>query len=95
MLPWFTLATAIAATASIACANPLSARDDTSTDFSDFKLDSRLHRSFWGMAYTPQNSSNYPTCGDTIEEVAHDMQLLSQRVFLPFGIGECVTDLVL
>ena len=67
------------ALAAVGGASALSARDDNSTDFSDFKLDNRLHRSFWGMAYTPQNSSNYPTCGDTIEEVARDMQLLSQR----------------
>ena len=86
MLPLFTLATAVAAAASVASARSLSARDDNSTDFSDFKLDSRLHRSFWGMAYTPQNSSNYPTCGDTIEEVARDMQLLSQRKYLPSAL---------
>ena len=77
MFSLFSLAAA-AAVASGASASALSTRDN-STDFSDFKLDSRLHRSFWGMAYTPQNSSNYPTCGDTIEEVARDMQLLSQR----------------
>ncbi|PVG00457.1 glycoside hydrolase [Serendipita vermifera] len=40
--------------------------------------DSRLHRSLWGMAYTSESSSYYPQCGDTVEEVVKDVQLMSQ-----------------
>lgn len=40
--------------------------------------DSRLHRSLWGIAYTSEDSSYYPQCGDTIDEVVKDVQLMSQ-----------------
>ena len=61
-----------------------------STSDSKFTLDTRLKKSFWGMAYTPPNAAYYPTvrhvaihaliaqCGDTIEGVVKDIQLISQ-----------------
>lgn len=34
-------------------------------DPSNFAKDARLHRSFYGMAYTPENSQ-YPACGNSL-----------------------------
>ncbi|KDN53120.1 glycoside hydrolase family 17 protein [Tilletiaria anomala UBC 951] len=47
------------------------------SDPSNFEKDSRLHNSFFGMCYTPLNSQ-YPACGDTLDAVIEDVQLLSQ-----------------
>ncbi len=38
-------------------------------DPSTFELDSRLKKSFWGIAYTPENSQ-YPDCGNKLGEHA-------------------------
>ncbi|ODN74156.1 hypothetical protein L202_07608 [Cryptococcus amylolentus CBS 6039] len=46
-------------------------------DASDFEKDSRLHQSFWGFAYTPQNVL-LPWCGASQSNVTRDIQLLSQ-----------------
>ncbi|KAI0760940.1 glycoside hydrolase [Trametes elegans] len=46
-------------------------------DPSTFTLDSRLKKSFYGIAYTPENSQ-YPACGNKLEDVITDIQLLSQ-----------------
>ncbi|KAE8220988.1 hypothetical protein CF319_g5584 [Tilletia indica] len=46
-------------------------------DPSKFALDSRLKQSFYGMCYTPLDAQ-YPQCGDTLESVIEDVQLLSQ-----------------
>lgn len=46
-------------------------------DPSKFTLDSRLKKSFYGMAYTPENSL-MPNCGNKLEDVIKDIQLLSQ-----------------
>ncbi|KAI0787490.1 glycoside hydrolase [Fomes fomentarius] len=46
-------------------------------DPSTFELDSRLKKSFWGIAYTPENSQ-LPDCGNKLEDVITDIQLLSQ-----------------
>lgn len=43
-----------------------------------FTLDPRLKKSFYALAYTTPNSANYPTCGDRIEDIVTDMQLMSQ-----------------
>lgn len=52
----------------------------TQTDPSDpstFVPDSNLHQSFYGIAYTPAGSQ-LPDCGNSIEAVIEDIQLLSQ-----------------
>ncbi|KAF8639639.1 hypothetical protein AX17_000904 [Amanita inopinata Kibby_2008] len=46
-------------------------------DPSTFVKDDRLHKSFYGIAYTPENSL-YPNCGNSLETVITDIQLLSQ-----------------
>ncbi|KAI1796969.1 glycoside hydrolase superfamily [Ganoderma leucocontextum] len=46
-------------------------------DPSTFVRDSRLIKSFWGIAYTPEGSQ-YPDCGNKLSEVITDIQLLSQ-----------------
>ncbi|KAI0696290.1 glycoside hydrolase [Cerioporus squamosus] len=46
-------------------------------DPSTFQKDSRLVKSFYGIAYTPENSQ-YPDCGNKLEDVITDIQLLSQ-----------------
>ncbi|KAF8663394.1 hypothetical protein AX16_000966 [Volvariella volvacea WC 439] len=46
-------------------------------DPSNFVRDPRLHRSFYGMAYTPEGSL-MPNCGNSLENVIRDVQLLSQ-----------------
>ncbi|KAI0749740.1 glycoside hydrolase [Daedaleopsis nitida] len=46
-------------------------------DPSSFVRDSRLKKSFWALAYTPENSQ-YPDCGNTLEDVITDIQLMSQ-----------------
>ncbi|KAF9260088.1 glycoside hydrolase [Marasmius fiardii PR-910] len=57
-----------------------SSSSGTSADLdkaADFPKDSRLKRSFYGIAYTPTGSL-LPACGNKIEEVVKDIQLLSQ-----------------
>jgi exo-beta-1,3-glucanase (GH17 family) len=66
-------------------------------DDSQFDKDPRLHQSMWGIAYTPPLASNYPTCGDKIEDIVKDVQLMSQlttRLRL-YGADCGQTDLVL
>ncbi|KAJ3828184.1 glycoside hydrolase family 17 protein [Lentinula raphanica] len=46
-------------------------------DPSQFTKDSRLKQSFYGIAYTPQDSI-YPNCNIQLADVVTDMQLLSQ-----------------
>ncbi|KAJ4482338.1 glycoside hydrolase family 17 protein [Lentinula aciculospora] len=46
-------------------------------DPSQFSADSRLKQSFYGIAYTPQDSI-YPNCNIQLADVVTDMQLLSQ-----------------
>lgn len=46
-------------------------------DYSRFEKDSRLHQSFYGIAYTPDGSL-MPNCGNKLEDVIRDIQLLSQ-----------------
>lgn len=46
-------------------------------DPSNFDKDPRLKRSFYGMCYTPLNSQ-YPQCGDGLDAVIEDVQLMSQ-----------------
>jgi exo-beta-1,3-glucanase (GH17 family) len=48
-----------------------------SNDPSKFEKDSRLHNSLYGMCYTPLNAQ-YPACGDTLDSVIEDIQLMSQ-----------------
>ncbi|KAF9060949.1 glycoside hydrolase superfamily [Rhodocollybia butyracea] len=48
-----------------------------SGDPSSFTKDSRLKQSFYGIAYTPQDSI-YPNCNIQLADVITDMQLLSQ-----------------
>lgn len=46
-------------------------------DPSNFSLDPRLHKSFYGMAYTPAGSQ-LPNCTNSLEDVIKDIQILSQ-----------------
>ncbi|OBZ72004.1 putative glucan endo-1,3-beta-glucosidase btgC [Grifola frondosa] len=46
-------------------------------DPSTFQLDSRLKKSFYGLAYTPAGSQ-YPACGNSLADVIEDIQLISQ-----------------
>jgi exo-beta-1,3-glucanase (GH17 family) len=46
-------------------------------DPSSFAKDSRLKQSFYGIAYTPENSI-YPNCNINLADVVTDIQLLSQ-----------------
>ncbi|KAL0949275.1 hypothetical protein HGRIS_009353 [Hohenbuehelia grisea] len=46
-------------------------------DPSTFVKDSRLHKSFYGLAYTPEGSL-MPDCGNTLEAVIKDIQIMSQ-----------------
>ncbi|KAF8631573.1 hypothetical protein AX15_002324 [Amanita polypyramis BW_CC] len=65
-------------------------------DPSSFVKDTRLHQSFYGMAYTPANSQ-YPQCGNSLDDVIKDIQVMSQlttRVRL-YGADCNQTQLVL
>lgn len=67
-----------------------------SNDPSVFTKNPSLHKSFYGLCYTPLNAQ-YPACGDTIDSVIEDIQLLSQlttRLRL-YGSDCDVTSLVL
>ena len=46
-------------------------------DPSKFTKDSRLHKSFYGMCYTP-TASQYPSCGASQDAIIEDIQLMSQ-----------------
>ncbi|KAL1940239.1 hypothetical protein VTO73DRAFT_9191 [Trametes versicolor] len=46
-------------------------------DPSTFELDTRLKKSFYGIAYTPEGSQ-LPDCGNSLDQVITDIQLLSQ-----------------
>ncbi|KAH0587829.1 hypothetical protein H2248_006588 [Termitomyces sp. 'cryptogamus'] len=48
-----------------------------SNDPSVFEKDPNLHKSFYGMAYTPEGSM-MPNCSNSLENVIKDIQLLSQ-----------------
>lgn len=50
----------------------------SSSDPSVFVMDSRLHKSFYGIAYTPEGSLPDYGCSSTLENVIKDIQLLSQ-----------------
>jgi len=68
----------------------------SSNDPSNFAKDSNLHQSFSGLAYTPKGSL-YPQCGNSLEDVIKDVQLMSQlttRVRL-YGADCNQTQLVL
>lgn len=65
-------------------------------DPSKFTKDSRLHKSFYGMCYTPTDTQ-YPACGASQDAIIEDIQLLSQltpRVRL-YGADCDVGNLVL
>ncbi|KIY49437.1 glycoside hydrolase [Fistulina hepatica ATCC 64428] len=46
-------------------------------DYTNFEKDPNLHQSFYGIAYTPEGSQ-LPNCGNSLENVIKDIQLLSQ-----------------
>ncbi|KAF9478179.1 glycoside hydrolase family 17 protein [Pholiota conissans] len=50
----------------------------SSNDPSKFELDSRLHKAFYGLAYTPEGSLPDYGCSSTLENVIKDVQLMSQ-----------------
>lgn len=47
------------------------------SDPSQFEQDKRLHKSFYGIAYTPEGAL-MPNCGAKLENVIRDVQLMSQ-----------------
>jgi exo-beta-1,3-glucanase (GH17 family) len=57
--------------------NMLDNQTITSNDPSVFEKDSRLKRSFYGLAYTPEGSQ-LPECGNSLENIVKDIQLMSQ-----------------
>jgi len=63
---------------------------------SNFSKNPNLHQSFYGMAYTPAGSQ-YPQCGNSLDDVIGDIQVMSQltsRVRL-YGADCNQTQLVL
>ena len=46
----------------------------TTGSASNFAKDSRLHQSFWGIAYTPQNAI-LPNCAVSLQNVTRDIQV--------------------
>jgi exo-beta-1,3-glucanase (GH17 family) len=68
----------------------------SNNDPSNFSKDPNLHQSFYGIAYTPAGSQ-YPQCGNSLEDVIGDIQVMSQltsRVRL-YGADCNQTQLVL
>ncbi|KAF8349060.1 glycoside hydrolase family 17 protein [Amanita rubescens] len=49
----------------------------SNSDPSVFPKDPNLHQSFYGMAYTP-DGSQLPNCGNSLEAVIKDIQIMSQ-----------------
>jgi exo-beta-1,3-glucanase (GH17 family) len=73
-----------------------STSSDSSSDPSNFQKDSRLKQSFYGLAYTPPGSQ-LPDCGNSLDGVIQDIQLISQlttRIRL-YGADCNQTELVL
>ncbi|KAJ7096514.1 glycoside hydrolase [Mycena belliarum] len=65
-------------------------------DPSVFAKDAALVKSFWGIAYTPEGSQ-LPNCGNSLDDIIKDIQLLSQlttRIRL-YGADCNQTELVL
>ncbi|PFH52935.1 glycoside hydrolase family 17 protein [Amanita thiersii Skay4041] len=56
---------------------PSTPNGQPTTDPSVFEKDPNLFKSFYGMAYTPENSQ-LPNCGNNLEAVIKDIQLMSQ-----------------
>jgi len=56
--------------------NPETDRE-VGSDPSSWQKDSRLHQSFWGIAYTPQNVQ-LPDCGAVQSNVSQEIQIISQ-----------------
>ncbi|KAL5486085.1 hypothetical protein ACEPAI_7129 [Sanghuangporus weigelae] len=54
-----------------------SSGSSSSDDASDFTKNSALKQSFYGFAYTPEGSQ-LPDCGNSLDKVITDIQLLSQ-----------------
>ncbi|KAG7451299.1 glycoside hydrolase family 17 protein [Guyanagaster necrorhizus] len=54
-----------------------SSSNSSSSDPSDFTKDANLHLSFYGIAYTPAGSQ-LPDCGNSLDDVILDIQLMSQ-----------------
>jgi len=50
---------------------------DSGGGASNFEKDPRLHKSFYGMAYTPEGSL-LPNCGNSLDAVIKDIKLISQ-----------------
>ncbi|KAJ8086896.1 hypothetical protein PM082_005721 [Marasmius tenuissimus] len=57
--------------------NPGGPRQTDPNDPSTFETDPNLHKAFWALAYTPEDSQ-LPNCGNSLEKVIKDVQLLSQ-----------------
>ncbi|TRM64413.1 glycoside hydrolase family 17 protein [Schizophyllum amplum] len=50
----------------------------SSSDPSNFDKDENLHVSFYGIAYTPAGSQLDANCGNSLDDIIKDVQLLSQ-----------------
>ncbi|KAK1231851.1 hypothetical protein PQX77_005065 [Marasmius sp. AFHP31] len=57
--------------------NPGGPTQTDPNDPSTFVTDPNLHKAFWALAYTPEDSQ-LPNCGNSLEKVIKDVQLLSQ-----------------
>jgi hypothetical protein len=65
------------ASASSSSSSSSSVTSSNPNDPSQFTKDSRLKKSFYGIAYTPEGSQ-LPNCGNKLADVITDIQLLSQ-----------------
>ncbi|KAF8740088.1 hypothetical protein AX14_008721 [Amanita brunnescens Koide BX004] len=69
--------TAASSTGSSSSGGKGSGNPSTGPDPSVFPKDPNLHQSFYGMAYTP-DGSQLPNCGNSLEAVIKDIQIMSQ-----------------
>lgn len=66
-----------------------------SNDPSSFVVDKRLHRSLYGLAYTPEGSL-LPDCGNSLEEVIKDVQVglfFDRQVIIIFTMLQLMSQL--
>ncbi|KAL0067651.1 hypothetical protein AAF712_005366 [Marasmius tenuissimus] len=68
--------------------NPGGPRQTDPNDPSTFETDPNLHKAFWALAYTPEDSQ-LPNCGNSLEKVIKDVQVCV-RYSLPMPSGRDV-----
>lgn len=65
------------ASTSTGVTNPAAVNQTDPNDASTFVKDPNLHQAFYGIAYTPVGSQ-IPECGNKLEDIIQDIQILSQ-----------------